>query len=254
MMQDKNSRPSLLGRFFYNQSWFLFETKFVFFNFTSSTKTHFVKHFFSTLLLLSFFSCNPKKQNDTTNLTPVDSIINSTPTSIPGEVDSDSALVQLSNKILSIIKNKDYTTLVIYFHPVEGTRFSPYGFIDTTLDVKFSSKNFIENIGTQKKMYWGNYDGSGDSIILTIEKYFERFVYNADFLNAEKTSVNKILGTGNSLNNLQAIYKDALFTESHFSGFDKKYGGMDWSSLRLVYKKYNNSLFLIAIVHDQWTI
>lgn len=212
-----------------------------------------MKHFFSFILLLSVFSCNPKKQIDKTGSSVSDSITYLTPAPTFITIDSDSALLQQSHKILTIIKNKDYANLVNYFHPVVPVRFSPYGYIDTTADVQFKFQKFIALIGSQKKTYWGNYDGSGDSILLSLEKYFDKFIYNADFLNAEKTSVNKMIGSGNSLNNLKIIYKDALFTESYFSGFDKKYGGMDWSSLRLVYKKYNDHLFLIAIVHDQWT-
>ena len=211
-----------------------------------------MKDFFSFILLLSVISCNPKKQIDKTSSSVSDSITYLTPAPTSITIDSDSALLQQSNKILTIIKNKDYASLVNYFHPVESVRFSPYGYIDTAIDVQFKSERFIALTGSKKKIYWGNYDGSGDSILLSIEKYFDKFIYNADFLNAEKTSVNKMIGSGNSLNNLTIIYKDALFTESYFSGFDKKYGGMDWSSLRLVYKKYNNHLFLIAIVHDQW--
>ena len=212
-----------------------------------------MKHFFSFILLLSAFSCNSKKQIDKTVSSVSDSLTYLTPAPTSIMIDSDSALLQQSHKILTIIKNKDYASLVNYFHPVEPVRFSPYGHIDTAIDVQIKSERFIALTGSKKKIYWGNYDGSGDSILLSIEKYFDKFIYNADFLNAEKTSVNKMIGSGNSLNNLTIIYKDALFTESYFSGFDKKYGGMDWSSLRLVYKKYNNHLFLIAIVHDQWT-
>ena len=212
-----------------------------------------MKHFFSFILLLSAFSCNSKKQIDKTVSSVSDSLTYLTPAPTSIMIDSDSALLQQSHKILTIIKNKDYASLVNYFHPVEPVRFSPYGYIDTAIDIQIKSERFIALTGSKKKIYWGNYDGSGDSILLSIEKYFDKFIYNADFLNAEKTSVNKMIGSGNSLNNLTIIYKDALFTESYFSGFDKKYGGMDWSSLRLVYKKYNNHLFLIAIVHDQWT-
>ena len=212
-----------------------------------------MKHFFSFILLLSAFSCNSKKQIDKTVSSVSDSLTYLTPAPTSIMIDSDSALLQQSHKILTIIKNKDYASLVNYFHPVESVRFSPYGYIDTAIDVEIKSERFIALTGSKKKIYWGNYDGSGDSILLSIEKYFDKFIYNADFLNAEKTSVNKMIGSGNSLNNLTIIYKDALFTESYFSGFDKKYGGMDWSSLRLVYKKYNNHLFLIAMVHDQWT-
>lgn len=79
-------------------------------------------------------------------------------------------------------------------------------------------------------------------------------MYNADFLHAPQTSLNKMIGGGNALNNLTTIYKDCVFTEHHFSGFDEKYGGMDWCSLRLVFKSYNNNMYLVAVVHDQWTI
>ena len=89
---------------------------------------------------------------------------------------------------------------------------------------------------------------------MTIENYFKKFVYNADFLNAEQTNLNKMVGSGNSLNNLITTYKGCNYTESYFSGFDKKYDGMDWCCLRLVYTKYQLKYYLIAIVHDQWTI
>jgi hypothetical protein len=212
-----------------------------------------MKQLLSILLLLSLYACNTKRQQATTPGPPADSAV--TPATIVDDtLADDTSLLPLSNKILTLLKNKDYTSLGLYFHPVAGTRFSPYGFIDTNHHVIFFKKTFIEQQSTNKKIYWGNYDGSGDSILLSVEKYFEKFVYNADFLNAEKTSINKITGTGNSLNNLQSVYPGAVFTESYFSGFDKKYGGMDWCSLRLVYKKYKEQLYLVAIVHDQWTI
>ncbi|HEV8269657.1 MAG TPA: hypothetical protein VGQ04_00050, partial [Chitinophagaceae bacterium] len=70
----------------------------------------------------------------------------------------------------------------------------------------------------------------------------------------EKRSVNKFIGAGNSLNNLEMVYKNCDFTESNFSGFDKKYEGMDWKTLRLVFKERNKRFYLIGIIHDEWTI
>ncbi len=63
-----------------------------------------------------------------------------------------------------------------------------------------------------------------------------------------------MIGSSNSLNNLETVYNGCNFTESYFSGFDKKFEGMDWSSLRLVFKKHLDRFYLIAIVHDKWTI
>ena len=51
---------------------------------------------------------------------------------------------------------------------------------------------------------------------------------------------------------------DLLCAGAHFPGFDKKYGGMDWESLRLVFEDATlgggTELMLVGIVHAQWTI
>ena len=170
------------------------------------------------------------------------------------EKDVDTLILSLNRVVLSAMKAKDYSSLVTYFHPTTGVRFSPYGYIDTTVNVIFTNEKFLQQFNANKQIYWGQYDGSGDSILLTVKDYFLKFVYNADYLNAEKTSLDKMIGSGNSLNNLQNIYKDCFFTESYFSGFDKKYEGMDWCSLRLVFKKHLTKFYLVGIIHDQWTI
>ena len=88
---------------------------------------------------------------------------------------------------------------------------------------------------------------------MTLNEYMQTFVYDVDFVNPEIIKVNQMIGKGNALNNLLAVYKDDDFTESHFSGFDKKYEGMDWRSLRLVYKNTAGKYYLVGIIHDQWT-
>lgn len=166
----------------------------------------------------------------------------------------DSIILETTKQVLTAIKNNDFAKLVTYIHPVSGVRFSPYAYIDTTIDINLKRENFLDVVSKKDVLIWGNYDGSGDTIRLTVDHYFKKFVYDHDFLNAEKTSLNKITGRGNSTNNLEDVYAGCAYTESYFSGFDKKFDGMDWASLRLVYKKYDNRYFLVGIVHDQWTI
>lgn len=168
-------------------------------------------------------------------------------------VDNDSLVLKLTKQILTIIKANDYKKLANYIHPSFGVRFSPYAYISTD-NIKLTADQFLLQSKTHDKLDWGNYDGSGDTILLSVDEYFKEFVYDADFLNAEKTSLNKMLGSGNSLNNLGTVYKGCDYTESYFSGFDKKFDGMDWCCLRLVYKKYQDKIYLVAIIHDQWTI
>jgi hypothetical protein len=133
-------------------------------------------------------------------------------------------------------------------------RFSPYSFIDVDIDVRLSEEAFIGKINKQEKLNWGRYDGSGDEIILTIQEYFGEFVYTADFLNAEKKSLNQVLGGGTTVNNIEEVYSDCDFMEFYFSGFEPEYEGLDWCSLRLVFQKYEGKYYLVGIIHDQWTI
>jgi hypothetical protein len=166
-------------------------------------------------------------------------------------VNKDSLLSSTGNKVLSILKNKQYDSLVKYFS--DSVHFSPYGFIGSG-EQTLTAGNFTKLLSDNRKVNWGAFDGSGDPIILTLQQYFEKFVYPADFLKAEKWAIDSFIKTGNSLNNLKKVYPGSRFIEYHFSGFDKDYAGVDWVSLRLVFKEWNNEYLLVAIVHDQWTI
>ncbi|MCC6865802.1 MAG: hypothetical protein IT280_06535 [Ignavibacteria bacterium] len=169
---------------------------------------------------------------------------------------ADSSLPDLSKRILELIKNEEYFKLGKLFHPIEGVRFSPYGYIDTVNDRVFSKQYFMDCFSRLKPKYyfWGYMDGTGDSIYLPIKEYFKRFVYDVDFLNAEKLSLNNCLGHSNTANNIETVYPGLEYTESYFSGFEVKFNGMDWRALRFVFKEYNGKNYLIAIIHDEWTI
>lgn len=166
----------------------------------------------------------------------------------------DSVLLATTEEVLSTIKDKEYSKLAAYFHPREGIRFSPYGYIDTLHHVHFTVAEFLEQARNDQPIVWGSYDGKGTDIYLSLDAYFDRFVYDVDFSKAEQTRVNEILGKGNSLVNIQQVYPGSDFTESYFPGFEEKYGGMDWRSLRLVFKTVEGAPRLVGIVHDQWTI
>lgn len=170
------------------------------------------------------------------------------------QAQKDSVLITRTQEILTAIKARDYPKLAAHFHPEEGVRFSPYGYIDTVRHVHFTSQDFIKQSGEEGTISWGSYDGTGKDIQMSMEAYFDKFVYEVDFLNAEQLSVNEVLAKGNSLINIQEVYPGADFTESYFSGFEEKYGGMDWRSLRLVFKYEGGRPWLVGIVHDQWTI
>ncbi len=155
-------------------------------------------------------------------------------------------------KALKALKEKDYNVFASCFHPIDGVRFSPYGFIDPT-HKHVLAKDFLEAINKNWTLTWGHFDGSGEAIKMKVKPYIERFIYNSDYLSAEKKSYDAFIGQGNSINNLKESYPQLHFTERYFKGFDEKYKGLDWTSLRFVFKKYQDHYYLVAVIHDQWT-
>ena len=174
------------------------------------------------------------------------------------KVDSDGLSQQDSIKatgrqVLTFLKQRNYPELVKYFS-VKGVRFVPYGFIDTTSSKLLTSEDFLKAIDKKWILSWGSYDGTGDPIKLTVTTYVKNFVYNADYLNAEATAFDAVMKQGSSINNIKDIYPNHHYLDYHFSGFDQKFAGMDWTSLRLVFEHQDGQYFLVAIIHDQWTI
>jgi hypothetical protein len=176
------------------------------------------------------------------------------PDSAQARIAKNSVLTSLTKEVFTIFKNKEYSKLDSLIHPEEGVRFSPYATVSAE-DKKFSREEFnkLVTANKNKKINWGSFDGSGDPISLTAAEYFKRFVYDANFVNPEKYDINNFIQTGNSINNLNTKYEGSDFTESHFSG-SKKSGGIDWKSVRLVFKEMGGKYYLVGIVHDQWTI
>ena len=200
-----------------------------------------MKNLYLLLIVLSLVCC---KKNNATDNNSVDS----------SKIAADTLNDNDVKGVLTLLKNKDFKKLAIHIHPTDGLRFSPYGFIDIDKDKLFSKSEFLDISKSAKSIVWGNYDGSGEEIKLSFKDYYTKFIYDADFLFAEKLSYNKTIGKGNSKNNIAEVYKDCVYSESYFHGFDPKLEGADWTSLKLVFKRYKNNYFLVGIVHDQRTI
>lgn len=113
----------------------------------------------------------------------------------------------------------------------------------------------MENFASDKNRYmWGKYDGSGNPIELTPYEYFKAFVYDKDYLSASEIGVNTVVKSGNSLENIQEIFPDARFIDFYSPGADPGAGGLDWSSLRLVFEEYHGKLMLTVILHSECTV
>jgi len=170
------------------------------------------------------------------------------------EKSSSENISETAKEAVNALRDKDMEKLSELVHPEKGVRFSPYAFVDVKNDLVFAA-NDVKNLLSDTTIYtWGSYDGTGDPIELTFDEYYKKFIYDADFANAEQVGYNEILGKGNTIENSAEVYKDSVVVEYHFSGIDPKYEGMDWRSLRIVFEKFEDSWYIVGIIHDQWTI
>lgn len=168
------------------------------------------------------------------------------------EVSNEVALKKLNDEILASLKAKDYQTFSRFIHPEKGISFSMYGHIKPEKDKHFTREDFIKYKDQRTKFTWGESDGTGDLLVLTIKEYLKDWVFKKDFTTGTYY-LNEFKGSGNSLNNLENIYPELDFTENYLPGTEE-FGGMDWNSLRFVFDEYEGKKFVVAVVNDQWTI
>ncbi|MGB2897287.1 MAG: hypothetical protein WBB65_14125 [Anaerolineales bacterium] len=158
-----------------------------------------------------------------------------------------------AERVIEALRDRDLDLLSGLVHPTLGIRFSPYAFVreaDVTVTVEDVPNLFSDDTVLQ----WGVYDGSGVPIELTFAQYYQQFIYDQDFANAEEIGYDRrIGGEGGTINNIPDYYPGGVMVEYHFSGFEPDYGGLDWRSLRLVFVQDGDEWFLVGIVHDEWT-
>jgi hypothetical protein len=184
----------------------------------------------------------------------------------PTPTAQEQAVKELADQAIQALKKGDMQTLAGLIDPARGVRFSPYAFVheeDRRYLPNPLKRAFTDNGGEEhrQKYLWGHFDGSGLPIEMTFKQYYERFVYDQDFANAELVGVNQSFSQGNTIDNLADFYPGAMFVEYYFPGFDEKYQGMDWEALRLVFQQTvvqnttpKDQWRLVGIIHDQWTI
>ena len=166
--------------------------------------------------------------------------------------EGEQELLERANQCLLVLKNRDFKQLSMFVHPKKGISFSPYAFVSQE-DVRLSAAS-VKSLKPARKYLWGYFDGSGFPMELSVEEYFNRFVFDHDYSQAPEIGINRLVKTGNTVSNLDRAFPGASFVEYHFPGFNPEYEGIDWASLRLIFEKDGNRWMLVGIVHDCWTI
>lgn len=166
----------------------------------------------------------------------------------------NTSAVKFACDVVEALKARDYDALSQMIHPKKGVVFTPYSNVDLSANLKFTPEQIAALSSDTTEYVWGFYDGAGTPIELTMSEYFAKFVFNVDYTAAPIIGVNKVVQTGNSLENVLQVFPNAKFVEFHYPSLDTELQGMDWCSLKVVFEKYENTYKVVALVHSQWTI
>jgi hypothetical protein len=222
-------------------------------------------NFLSTLLCALLIGCG---QNESAKKPHGDNGMNGTGQTTGGEISASShrdddvrdstahaeRLSRVSDTILGHFKGKELDKLARFVHPIWGVRFSPYGYVDTTSDVWIDGDSLRALAQRGEPILWGLYDASGDSIVTSLSGYVDLFIYDHDFIVLERSINQALSGPTTTLDNRYEIYPDHDFVSFRFPGSDPDVDGMDWSGLNLIYRSEGGRLYLVGVIHEQWTI
>jgi len=165
---------------------------------------------------------------------------------------NEQRVVVAAREVLKALSIQDYQTLGGLVS-ADGLSMDLYPRFDSVKNL--ITKGGVSEISTAPKKYlWGYTDGKGDAINLTATEFIEKYIYTADYLNAPNVAVNKKLGGGNSLNTIDEDVNGRVYTTFHFSGFEPKYEGMDWTTIYLIFDFEDGEYMLRGIAKDNWTI
>jgi len=164
-------------------------------------------------------------------------------------------LTALAFEVLGHIKDSDFESLSEVAHPDFGVVFSPSATINLSTNMRFSAEQ-IALFSTDGNIYvWGTHNDTGEPIRLTPAEYFAQFVFSSDYFNASILGIDRIIRSGNALENISDEFPGIRFVDFHIPDADRgTQDDLDWSSLRLGFEERDERLWLTVIVHSTWTV
>jgi hypothetical protein len=162
-------------------------------------------------------------------------------------------VIKFTNELIDLLSIGDWTGFSEHFHPTEGCTFVPYTFMTEDEQV-FTAKSFQESIKNNTKHNWGEQDGSGNPIISTIKDYSSNYIYSANFKDSlVEIHYNQDFAFSNTQNNIYEYFPFSDAIEYYHPG-SKGYEDMDWRSVIFRCSLIDGKYYLIAVVHNEWTI
>lgn len=151
------------------------------------------------------------------------------------------------------LKAKDFATIASLAHPTKGVRFSPYAFVDTQRHVVLDAATIRLGFANTKTYLWGHTSGRGDPMEWTFEQFYTRQLYNKDYAASTDVGYERHPQRGNAIDNSATAYPQGRSVDYYLPSTDPN-TTLDWGALRLVFEDQGGTWYLVALIHDEWTI
>jgi len=167
---------------------------------------------------------------------------------------NNAELTAFAFDVLEFIRDDDFTALSEMVHPDFGLVFSPSATITLNTNMHFTAEQVAQFPNDSTVYIWG-IDDSGIPIELTPIEYFDAFVLAADYLGASLIGIDRIVRSGNALENILDEFPGIRFVDFHIPADDRDTpDDLDWSSLRLGFETHDDRLWLSVIIRSTWTV
>jgi hypothetical protein len=134
---------------------------------------------------------------------------------------SNAELTELAYTVLGYISDGNYPALSKAAHPEFGVVFSPYATVALSTNKCFQ-KDQIAAFGSDSTVYvWGVQEGTGEPIEMTAGDYITNYILAKDFRGASVIGINRIVKSGNALENITEVFPDVKFVDFHIPGGEK---------------------------------
>lgn len=156
--------------------------------------------------------------------------------------------------VVRALQEEDYSSVAAMVHPKQGVTFTPYSTVSFETDLTFTADQ-IRDLNSDATVYtWGIEPGQNTLIQETLPHYIQSHVFGGDYTQAPLIAVDKILLSGNALENLTEAYPGCRFVDFSFPSRDPTSQGTDWRSLKLVFEPGETSWLLVGIIHSEWIV
>ena len=159
---------------------------------------------------------------------------------------------RISGRVIQLLKEKNWDELSQYVHSERGVCFTPEVYVSKS-DQVFMPVQLKSDQSRREKRNWGEQYGREDKGQMNLEEYYDRYVMDVDFTQADSVFYDKEKQWGNSINNARKAFESPYIVEYYIAGVNPAFGGMDWRALRLVFSPDGEGWGLVGIVHAAWS-